>query len=73
LADKYADAITRMVDTTLLPLIREDLLEEYAHWELPLFLYPLELVMRQAVFETKTVAIPPNYQQSAAGLYLIIN
>lgn len=70
LVDKYVDDINAMADKILRPLIRDDLLEEYAHWILAMFFYPIGRIFHYAMYECGTLAIPADYAQSAAGLYL---
>ena len=70
LVDKYVDDITAMADKIIRPTIREDLLEEYAHWILSGYFYPLRYVLYWAMYEGKTLAIPADYSKSAADLYL---
>jgi RNA polymerase sigma factor (sigma-70 family) len=70
LVEKYTDKISRMIDEIILPYVRDDLIEEYAHWILPLFLSPLPYVYYWAINEGKTLAIPDDYAKSAAGVYM---
>jgi hypothetical protein len=62
--------ISRMADETILPFIREDLMEEYAHWIMWRFFWPQPYVYYWALHEGKTLSIPDDYSKSAAGDYL---
>ena len=70
IVDKYVDDVCAAADKIIRPLIREDLLEEYAHWILGGYFFPLPYVFYWAMYEGKTLAIPEDYSASAAGLYL---
>ena len=70
LVEKYTDKISRMADEIILPYIRDDLMEEYAHWILSGFFWPQPYVYHWALNEGKTLAVPDDYSKSAAGVYL---
>jgi hypothetical protein len=70
LVEKYVDNVSAMAEKIIRPLIREDLLEEYAHWILGGVFFPLSYVFHWAMYEGKTLAMPEDYSKSAAGLYL---
>ena len=70
LVEKYTDKISRMADEIILPYIRDDLMEEYAHWIMAGFFNPQPYIYYWALNEGKTLAIPDDYSKSAAGVYL---
>jgi len=70
LVEKYVGEITAMADKIIRPLIREDLLEEYAHWLMAGYFFPVSYVLYWAMYEGKTLAMPDDFSKSAAGLYL---
>jgi len=72
IVEKYVDKITAAADRIVLPHIREDLMEEYAHWILQGYFFPVNFVFYWAMHEGKTLALPAGYSSSAAGLYLKI-
>lgn len=70
LVDKYVGAVTKAAEKIILPHIREDLLEEYAHWILQGYFCPIGYVFYWAIYEGKTLAVPDDYSRSAAGLHM---
>ncbi|MCL2404064.1 MAG: RNA polymerase sigma factor [Defluviitaleaceae bacterium] len=72
LVEKYTNKISRMADEFLLPYIRDDLIEEYAHYVLRMYFWILPYAMYWAVHEGKTLAIPEDYSKTAAGVYIRI-
>lgn len=70
LAIKYVEAVSELSERMLLPLIREDLLEEYVNWIMNINFMPLGYVLYYGFFDGKTLAIPEDYNASAAGIAL---
>jgi RNA polymerase sigma factor (sigma-70 family) len=70
LVEKYVDAVNAVCDKFILPHIRGDLMEEYAHWMLGGYFFPIMYVFWWAMKEGNTLAIPEDYAKSAAVLYL---
>jgi len=68
IADEYVAKAAEICDRILLPLTREDLLEEYAHW----ILGGAFNVIPFLFYENKYLQIPEDYSASAAGLCLYI-
>jgi len=71
LAEKYAAAVASTTDRHILPYIRQDLLEEYAHWIQAGYFWPLDYVMFWAMYDGKTVMIPDDPHHSAIGLCIV--
>jgi hypothetical protein len=59
-----------MADELVLPYIRDDLMEEYAHQMLGSYFWILPYALYWAVHEGKTLTIPDDYTKSAAGILL---
>jgi len=64
------DRIAKLGDEILLLVIRKDLLEEYVNWIMQGAFFTLCFVLYYAMYEGKTLAIPDDYESSAAALYL---
>jgi RNA polymerase sigma factor (sigma-70 family) len=71
LVEKYTDKITTIVNELILPHVREDLMEEYAHCVLGSFFTMLPCAMYWAAYEGKTLPIPEDFLKSAAGIVMI--
>ncbi len=71
LAIKYVEAVSELSDRMLLPLIREDLLEEYVNRIMMLNFWPLGYVLYYGMNDGGTLAIPQDYAASAAGIELL--
>jgi len=72
LIDKYVDKLSELGEKYLLPLVREDLMEEFAHCGMRTAFYPLNYVFYYGMYAAKTLAIPDDYTKSAAGLCIYI-
>jgi hypothetical protein len=72
LTKKYVKELSELGEKYLRPHIREDMLEEYVHWIMSAVFYPLHYVMYYGMEGAKTLAIPEDYEKSAAGLCLYI-
>ena len=70
LAIKYLESVSELSDRILLPHIRGDLLEEYVNWIMEKGFCPLGYVFYYGMHEGKTLAIPEDYNASAAGIAL---
>jgi len=66
IAEEYAAKAAEICDRILLPLTREDLLEEYANW----ITWGAFAVLPYLFYENKYLQIPEDYNASAAGLCL---
>lgn len=73
LAEKYERAITKSVEEILLPYVRKDLLEEFVHWNMRVFLQPTGSVFHYAIWETDILPKPESFDKSAAGLWIMIH
>lgn len=72
IAEQCADAIVRVTDKYLLPYVREDLLEEYVNFTVPCAFYCVGELLWYGMYGGKTLAIPEDYEASAAGMALYI-
>ncbi|MCL2774328.1 MAG: hypothetical protein FWD71_13400, partial [Oscillospiraceae bacterium] len=68
IAAEYMEKAAAVYDKLLLPLIREDMLEEYAHWIMSAAFDTIPYIF----YENKYLQIPEDYSKSAAGLCLYL-
>jgi hypothetical protein len=68
IAEEYAAKAAEICDRILLPLTREDLLEEYAHW----IMWGAFAVIPYLFYKNEYLQIPEDYNASAAGLCLYL-
>ena len=72
LAKKYVDKLSELGEKYFRLYIRDDLSEEYVHWIMGDVFYPLYYVFYYGMYGAKTLAIPEDYEKSAAGLCLYV-
>ena len=69
IAEAYADQVSQEVAQILLPYVRKDLLSNFAHWDMRIFLQQMGALFYYG-WDTQ-LAQPDDYSCSAAGLYII--
>ncbi len=69
IAHAYADKVGQAVAEILLPYVRKDLLSNFAHWDMRIFLQQMGALFYYG-WDTQ-LAQPVDYSRSAAGLYII--
>ena len=73
LCEKYCDRVVRAADRIVLPHIRKDLLEEYAHWTLPDGFFPVTYMLYYGMYsEERPLDIPEDYERSSKGICIYI-
>jgi hypothetical protein len=73
LSEKYLDRVVGAADRIVLPHIRKDLLEEYAHWTLPEGFFPIPYLMYYGMYsDEKPLDIPEDYSKSSKGICIYI-
>ena len=72
MADEYVEAIAKLGEKHYLPHVREDLMEEYVHWVMEMAFMPMGSLMYYGIYEAQTLAIPADFEKSAAGLCMYI-
>lgn len=70
IAIKYEKEISKSVEDILLPYVRKDLLEEFVHWNMGIFLQPTGTAFHYAMRETDILPKPQDFHSSAAGLWI---
>ncbi len=70
LAEKYMKKLVEMTDAMILPHIRGDLMAEYANRYMETAFFTVNSVFYYAMHEGKTLAIPEDYNRSAAAMVL---
>ena len=68
IAEEYAEKAAEICDRILLPITREDMLEEYVNW----IMSNAFDILPYLFYENKYLQIPEDYNASAAGLCLYI-
>ncbi len=71
MAARYVASATAIMERHLLPLTREDLLEEYAHFVLAEAFFPIGSVFGYAWEKGELLEQPENYETSAFGICII--
>ncbi len=71
-AVRYAEKVGELSDRMLLPHVRKDLLEDYVNWVMEGNFFPIGYILYDAMYGSKTLAIPADYDASAAGTCLYI-
>ncbi len=73
LSERYLDRVVGAADRIVLPHIRKDLLEEYAHWTLPEGFFPISYLMYYGMYsDEKPLDIPEDYSKSSKGICIYI-
>ncbi len=67
LAEKYGGALTALTNRMILPHIRKDLMAEYAGRYMQTAFFTVDSVLYYGMYEGKTLAIPKDYNRSAAA------
>ncbi len=70
LAEEYADKVSEGVEKILLPYVRKDLMSNFIHWDMLMFLQRTGTMFYYGW--DKALAQPEDYSRSAAGLYILI-
>lgn len=70
IATKYEKEISKSVEEILLPHVRKDLLEEFVHWNMSIFLQPTGITFQYALWDTGILPKPEDFHASAAGLWI---
>ncbi len=70
LAEKYTKYLIALTDKMILPHIRKDLMAEYTNRYMRQAFFVLNFVLYYAMYEGKTLAIPADYNRSAAAVAL---
>ncbi len=70
LAKEYAEAVGSEVEKRLMPYVRKDMTSNFLHWDMRMFFKILGCLYWYGW--DKHLALPEDYNRSAAGLYLII-
>ncbi len=70
LAEKYTKLLSALCDRMILPHVREDLLSEYANRYMSNAFFTVNFAFYYGMHEGKTLAIPEDYNRSAAGTVL---
>ena len=73
LSEKYMNAISALADRMIMPNIREDLLSEYVESFMLSSFWMLSSVLYYAIHEGKTLALPEDYERSAASTVIYYN
>ena len=73
LSGKYLDRVVRADEKTVLPHIRKDLLEEYAHWTLLDGFFPVTYMLYYGMeSEEQPLDIPTDYERSSKGICIYV-
>ena len=67
---EFADKVSEGVEKILLPYVRKDLMSNFIHWDMLMFLQRTGTMFYYGW--DKALAQPEDYSKSAAGLYIII-
>ncbi len=70
LAEKYTKLLIELTDKIILPHVRGDLMSDYANRYMQGTFFALNSVLYYAMYEGKTLAIPEDYNRSAAATVL---
>ena len=73
LSEKYMNAISALADRMIMPHVREDLLSEYVERFMLSSFWMLSSVLYYAIHEGKTLALPEDYERSAASTVIYYN
>lgn len=68
LAEEYADTVSAGVEKILLPYVRKDLMSNFIHWDMQIFLQQIGSLFYYGWNDF--LAQPEDYSTSAAGLYI---
>lgn len=71
MASRYVEAATAILERRLLPLTREDLLEEFAHFIIEEAFFPIGSVFGYAWDKPDLLEQPEHYETSALGICII--
>jgi len=71
-AEKYMPPLRKTADKWLLPHVRKDLMEEYVHWVMLEAFFHAESVLYYGMYDRKTLAIPEDFNATAAGICIFI-
>ena len=69
LAEEFADKVSAGVEKILLPYVREDLMSNFIHWDMRMFLQQMGSLFYYGW--DKALSKPEDYSTSAAGLYIV--
>ena len=73
LCDKYYSLVSEATKRTLLPHVRADLMEEYAHWTLSESFFPLRYMLWYGMnSEEKPLDIPEDYSKTSKAVCIYI-
>lgn len=72
IAKEFEQAAALELEKLLLPYVRKDLTEEFVHWTMLVLLSTIEFLFTYA-FNNDILQKPDNYDNSAAGLWIIKN
>ena len=67
------NAISALADRMIMPHVREDLLSEYVESFMLSSFWMLSSVLYYAIHEGKTLALPEDYERSAASTVIYYN
>lgn len=70
-AYEFSDIVAGKVETLLLPYVRKDLMSNFIYWDMKMFFQPITYLFYYGMYESDSLAIPENYERSAAGLYIL--
>lgn len=70
-AEEYTDLVAKKVEELLLPYVRKDLMSNFIHWDMKMFFQPIPYLLYYGMHETDSLAIPKDYNRSAAGLMIV--
>ena len=70
-AYEYSELVSDKVENMLLPYVRKDLISNFIYWDMRMFFQPISYLFYYGMHESDYLAIPKDYERSAAGLYIL--
>lgn len=70
-AYEFSKSVSDKVENVLLPYVRKDLMSNFIYWDMRMFFQPIAYLFYYGMNESDCLAIPKDYERSAAGLYIL--
>ena len=71
IAEEYEQEITDKIETLLLRYVRKDLMSNFIHWDMKMFLQPICESFWYGLNASEYLEKPEDYTHSAAALWII--
>lgn len=71
IAEEYEKFVTEKIEKIILPYVRRDLMSNFIHWDMQMFLQPTRILFYYGLYESEYLSRPENFHTSAAALWII--